>query len=83
MFTQSSSVDSLEDLLHQLPLASSEDCSQSKKYGFSLLANLVNRACSIFGPVDRGIAVAVFASATFIGPVAGPIVGGFITMSYL
>ncbi|KAH0353619.1 MFS general substrate transporter, partial [Aureobasidium melanogenum] len=37
----------------------------------------------IFGPVDRGIAVAVFASATFIGPVAGPIVGGFITMSYL
>lgn len=37
----------------------------------------------MFGPVDRGIAVAVFASATFIGPVAGPIVGGFITMSYL
>lgn len=37
----------------------------------------------LFGPVDRGIAVAVFAASTFIGPVAGPIVGGFITMSYL
>jgi DHA1 family multidrug resistance protein-like MFS transporter len=38
---------------------------------------------SMFGPVDRGIAVAVFASATFIGPVAGPIAGGFIVMSHL
>jgi DHA1 family multidrug resistance protein-like MFS transporter len=37
----------------------------------------------MFGPVDRGIAVAVFASATFVGPVAGPIVGGFIVMSHL
>lgn len=37
----------------------------------------------IFGPVQRGIAVAVFAANVFIGPVAGPIVGGFITMSYL
>ncbi|KAJ5273712.1 hypothetical protein N7478_008837 [Penicillium angulare] len=34
-------------------------------------------------PVEHGIGVAVFASATFIGPVAGPIVGGFITMSHL
>lgn len=37
----------------------------------------------MFGPVDRGIAVAIFAASTFIGPVAGPIAGGFITMSYL
>ncbi|QIX00094.1 hypothetical protein AMS68_005611 [Peltaster fructicola] len=36
-----------------------------------------------FGPVDRGVAVVVFAAATFIGPVASPIVGGFITQSYL
>ena len=28
-----------------------------------------------WGPVDRGVAVCVFASATFIGPVAGPIMG--------
>jgi DHA1 family multidrug resistance protein-like MFS transporter len=37
----------------------------------------------LFNPVDRTIAVAVFAGSTFVGPVAGPIVGGFITMSYL
>ncbi|KAJ5511362.1 hypothetical protein N7453_003465 [Penicillium expansum] len=37
----------------------------------------------MFEPVERGIAMAIFAAATFIGPVAGPIVGGFITMSYL
>ncbi|KIN05524.1 hypothetical protein OIDMADRAFT_38051 [Oidiodendron maius Zn] len=34
-------------------------------------------------PVDRGVAVCVFAAATFIGPVAGPIMGGFITQSHL
>ncbi|KAF4772220.1 hypothetical protein N7455_009060 [Penicillium solitum] len=37
----------------------------------------------MFEPVERGIAMAIFAAATFIGPVAGPIVGGFVTMSYL
>lgn len=28
-----------------------------------------------WGPVDRGVAVCVFASATFIGPIAGPVMG--------
>lgn len=37
----------------------------------------------MFEPVERGIAMAIFAAATFIGPVAGPIIGGFVTMSYL
>ncbi|KAJ5953032.1 uncharacterized protein N7479_011445 [Penicillium vulpinum] len=37
----------------------------------------------MFEPVERGIAMAIFAAATFIGPVAGPIVGGFVTISYL
>ena len=27
--------------------------------------------------------MAVFAAATFVGPVAGPVIGGFITQSYL
>ena len=27
--------------------------------------------------------MAIFAAATFIGPVAGPIIGGFVTISYL
>ncbi|KAJ5817383.1 hypothetical protein N7447_009616 [Penicillium robsamsonii] len=31
----------------------------------------------MFEPVERGIAMAIFAAATFIGPVAGPVVGGF------
>jgi DHA1 family multidrug resistance protein-like MFS transporter len=37
----------------------------------------------MFEPVERGIAIAVFAACTFIGPVAGPVVGGFVTMSFL
>ncbi|KAJ5844622.1 uncharacterized protein N7525_002363 [Penicillium rubens] len=37
----------------------------------------------MFDPVERGIAMAIFAAATFIGPVAGPIIGGFVTISYL
>ncbi|KAJ6014361.1 hypothetical protein N7540_008952 [Penicillium herquei] len=37
----------------------------------------------LFESVERGNAVSVFAGATFIGPVAGPILGGFITMSHL
>lgn len=47
------------------------------------LAIVGGMLADIFGPVERGIAIAVFAGATFVGPVAGPIVGGFITMSYL
>lgn len=37
----------------------------------------------LFDPVDRALAIAVFSGATSSGPVAGPIVGGFVTMSYL
>lgn len=37
----------------------------------------------MFEPVERGIAMAIFATATFVGPVAGPIIGGFVTISYL
>ncbi|KAJ0426713.1 major facilitator superfamily domain-containing protein [Aspergillus carlsbadensis] len=36
-----------------------------------------------FDPVSRGLALAIFAGTTFIGPIIGPIVGGFITESYL
>ncbi|CAG8163864.1 unnamed protein product [Penicillium salamii] len=37
----------------------------------------------MFEPVERGIAMSIFASATFVGPVAGPIVGGFVVISFL
>lgn len=39
------------------------------------LAIVGGALADFWGPVDRGIAVCVFASATFIGPIAGPIMG--------
>lgn len=39
------------------------------------LAIVGGALADFFGPVDRGIAVCVFAAATFIGPIAGPIMG--------
>lgn len=52
-------------------------------FGSAPLAIVGGTLTDFWEPVDRGIAVCVFAAATFIGPVAGPIVGGFITQSYL
>lgn len=37
----------------------------------------------LFEPIDRGIAVTVFSGCILIGPAAGPILGGFITMPLL
>ncbi|KAM0135024.1 hypothetical protein ACHAQE_006646 [Botrytis cinerea] len=47
------------------------------------LAIIGGALADFFGPVDRGVAVCVFAAATFIGPIAGPIGGNFITQSHL
>lgn len=47
------------------------------------LAIIRGALADFFGPVDRGVAICVFAGATFIGPIAGPIGGNFITQSYL
>ena len=52
-------------------------------FGSAPLAIVGGALADFWGPVDRGVAVCVFAGATFIGPVAGPIIGGFITQSYL
>ncbi|KAI9702586.1 MAG: Citrinin biosynthesis cluster MFS transporter mrr1 [Candelina mexicana] len=52
-------------------------------FGSAPLAVVGGALADFWGPVDRGIAVCIFAAATFIGPVAGPIMGGFITKSYL
>jgi MFS family permease len=32
-----------------------------------------------FDPVQRGLALAVFSGTTLVGPIIGPILGGFIT----
>lgn len=36
-----------------------------------------------FPPVERGLAVGVFAATTQMGPLLGPIIGGFVVNSYL
>ncbi|KAJ5783044.1 hypothetical protein N7457_004818, partial [Penicillium paradoxum] len=52
-------------------------------FGCSSLAVVGGAMADIWDPVDRAVAIAIFSSATFLGPVLGPIVGGFITDSYL
>lgn len=52
-------------------------------FGCAPLVIVGGAFADFWDPVDRGVAVALFAAATFIGPVAGPIVGGFVTQSYL
>ncbi|KAI9718318.1 MAG: hypothetical protein M1828_006783 [Chrysothrix sp. TS-e1954] len=37
----------------------------------------------MWNPVDRAYALSTFAGATFIGPACGPVIGGFVTQSYL
>ncbi|KAL9100802.1 MAG: hypothetical protein Q9163_003868 [Psora crenata] len=45
---------------------------------------VVGGALSDFwNPVQRGVSVGIYAMCTFIGPVAAPIMGGYITESYL
>lgn len=52
-------------------------------FGSAPLAVIGGALADFWGPVARGFALGLFSGATFIGPVAGPIVGGFITASYL
>ena len=52
-------------------------------FGCAPLIIIGGTLADIWNPVDRGVAVAIFAAATFIGPVAGPIVGEFVTQSHL
>ncbi|KAK2768143.1 hypothetical protein FQN52_006353 [Onygenales sp. PD_12] len=52
-------------------------------FGSSTLAIVGGMLADFWDPVARGVAVATFASATFIGPVAGPIVGAFVVNSHL
>ncbi|KAI0270437.1 major facilitator superfamily domain-containing protein [Gloeopeniophorella convolvens] len=54
--------------------------------GFFAVAPLTNSTgviADIWDPINRGIATSVFASAVFLGPVLGPVVGSFITTSSL
>ncbi|CAG8902796.1 unnamed protein product [Penicillium egyptiacum] len=52
-------------------------------FGAAPLAIAGGGLADLWEPLSRGIAVAGFASATFLGPVLGPLVGGFVTKSHL
>ncbi|KAJ5760605.1 hypothetical protein N7520_007761 [Penicillium odoratum] len=52
-------------------------------FGCSPLAVVGGAMADLWDPVDRAVAIAMFSGATFLGPTLGPIVGGFITDSYL
>lgn len=52
-------------------------------FGSSALAVVGGALADFWGPVERGVAICFFAAATFLGPVFGPIIGSFLTQSYL
>ncbi|KAJ5388624.1 Citrinin biosynthesis cluster MFS transporter mrr1 [Penicillium cosmopolitanum] len=52
-------------------------------FGCSPLAVVGGAMADIWDPVDRAVAIAMFSAATFLGPTLGPIIGGFVTDSYL
>lgn len=52
-------------------------------FGCAPFAVVGGALADFYGPVDRGVAACVFAGASFMGPAAGPIVGGFISESSL
>lgn len=52
-------------------------------FGSAVLAVVGGQLTDFWGPVDRGVAIAIFATAVFVGPVAGPLVGGFVVESHL
>ncbi|KAL8828576.1 MAG: hypothetical protein Q9191_002513 [Dirinaria sp. TL-2023a] len=51
-------------------------------FGASAIAVIGGALADIWGPVERGFALGLFSGATFIGPVTGPIAGGFIVMNH-
>jgi len=52
-------------------------------FGSAPLAIIGGALSDFWNPVERGFALGLFAGSTFIGPVAGPIAGGFLTQSHL
>jgi MFS family permease len=50
-------------------------------FGASPLTNTGGVIADLFSPSQRGLAMSIFATATFMGPVLGPALGGFITIT--
>lgn len=47
------------------------------------LAVVGGALADLWDPVERAYAICAFATGAFCGPVAGPIIGDFVTQSYL
>ncbi|KUL82292.1 hypothetical protein ZTR_10128 [Talaromyces verruculosus] len=47
-------------------------------FGASPLTNAGGVIADMFAPSQRGLAMALFASAPFLGPILGPLIGGFL-----
>ncbi|RKK12200.1 putative MFS-type transporter [Fusarium oxysporum f. sp. cepae] len=76
--------------LFQIPVATAENVQTilvcrflSGLFGSSPLSVVGGALVDLWPPVELGIAMSIFAGANFVGPVAGPIMGGFITQSSL
>ncbi|CAI6337640.1 unnamed protein product [Periconia digitata] len=52
-------------------------------FGSAPLAIVGGQLADFWGTLDRGVAITLFAGATFIGPIGGPIIGEFIVHSDL
>ena len=52
-------------------------------FGSAPLGTVGGQLTDLWGPLDRGVAMTFFIGAVFMGPVVGPIVGGFIVQSHL
>lgn len=50
-------------------------------FGASPMTNSGGVIADLFPPRERGLAMTVFAAAPFMGPVLGPVIGGFITIN--
>ncbi|TVY82530.1 Efflux pump FUB11 [Lachnellula suecica] len=50
-------------------------------FGASPLTNSGGLIADLFPPAQRGVAMAIFAAAPFMGPTLGPLLGGFITIT--
>ena len=52
-------------------------------FGSAPLAVVGGSLADFWDPVARGVTVGLYTMCTFIGPVAAPIIGGYIVESYL
>lgn len=52
-------------------------------FGSAPLAVVGGSLADFWDPVERGVTVGIYSMCTFVGPVAAPIIGGYIAESYL